>query len=346
MQPKPSHFTISKTHFAATLGSKFIYSRIDNSTTNYSIDVIDIGNSKKIHAISASKKYLALSTEFEGDFSLMLFDLELRQFINKQSSDNEIQKLSMTESAILAVCQGSAAVYSIPSLEKIMNVGTMSSDSSPYIGSIIEISNNYTAFENLHQSTWSLVATSGFVPGSVRIYQTFSESNKNANIQRTLNSNAVTIQAHQHSLQIVQFSNDAKLIATASKSGKIIRIFNTITGELVHSFQKGSFESKIENLCFSSDDRLLSCYSSNGSFYTFDLSTGQTTIYDNQKSKLKVKFISQSIACIYQNNNDVLAVNQKGKATLIHTNINNQIKLDKNLVLVEDKGSFSLEQLK
>lgn len=347
MQSKQNLIAISKSYFAAASGSKFVYTNVENfksTTLNY----FDIRDLTKIQSISVSNKYLALSTEDEGDFSLMLFDLETKLFINKQNLDDRVQKLSMTETAILAVFNSSVSVYSVPTLEKIMNVGTMSFDSPPFVGSIVEIHNNYTAFENLRQSTWSLVAASGFVPGSIRIYQTFSESNKNSNIQRTLNSNAVTIQAHQHPLQIVQFSNNAKLIATASKSGKIIRIFNTITGELVHSFQRGSFESKIENIVFSSDDLSLSCFGSNGIFHTFDLSTDQTTIYDNQsqKFKLKLKLSSQSIACIYKDNDDVLTVNQKGKMTLIHTNINNQNKIEKNITITEEKGNFSLEKLK
>ncbi|KAK8889628.1 autophagy protein [Tritrichomonas musculus] len=355
MEPKSTLLAISKTYIAVAFGSKFTFSHLGNSASNQNTVNINLGDSKKITSISISNKFLALSTESENIFSLMLYDLELLKFICKKNSKDKILKLSMTHSLILAICHNSASVYSTPSLEKILNVGTMDYDSPPYIGSIVEITNNYTAFGNLPQSTWCFVAVSGFVPGSIRIYQTFSDSNKNLQIQSALNSNAVTIQAHQHSLQFAQFSNDAKLIATASKSGKIIRVFNTITGELIHTFQIGTFESKIENICFSTDDRLLSCYCANGTFYTFDLLTDQSIYYNSQnqkqlpKSKLKVNFFSKSVACLYQTENDAMILNQKGKAILIHinnTNIDDHDKNEKSLMMKIQKEYYSFIQLK
>ena len=80
------------------------------------------------------------------------------------------------------------------------------------------------------------------------------------------------IDAHQHPLRAVCLSDDGRLVATASKSGTIVRVFSTDAGHtLLHQFRRGSYRCKILCMKFSFDNTFLVVTSTSSTVHVFRL---------------------------------------------------------------------------
>ncbi|SMN19247.1 similar to Saccharomyces cerevisiae YFR021W ATG18 Phosphoinositide binding protein required for vesicle formation in autophagy and the cytoplasm-to-vacuole targeting (Cvt) pathway [Maudiozyma saulgeensis] len=81
----------------------------------------------------------------------------------------------------------------------------------------------------------------------------------------------MVIEAHENRIQCIEINEDGSLIATASKLGTIIRIFNTINGTKIKEFRRGSYKSIIQSMKFSSDNNFLVVTSSSNTIHIFEL---------------------------------------------------------------------------
>ncbi|GMM54776.1 phosphoinositide binding protein [Maudiozyma humilis] len=83
------------------------------------------------------------------------------------------------------------------------------------------------------------------------------------------------IDAHQHALRTVALSSDGSLVATASRTGTIIRVFSTSTGHaMVRQFRRGSYRCRILRLQFSDDNRFLVVTSTSRTVHVFRVGGG------------------------------------------------------------------------
>lgn len=81
------------------------------------------------------------------------------------------------------------------------------------------------------------------------------------------------IEAHKSSIIIVTLSNDGTLLATASKLGTIIRVFDVSSGERIAQFRRGRYPSKIKCISFSNDNKYLIVSSSSNNLHIFSIKT-------------------------------------------------------------------------
>ena len=115
------------------------------------------------------------------------------------------------------------------------------------------------------------------------------------------------IECHIDCIELFTLSYDNKYIATCSKKGSLIRVFNVETLALTKELRRGTEYVKIVNLSFNKDNSLLLCSSEKGSIHIFSLedsisNVNNKTIYGISyvKSMLPKYFDSQwSFAQIY-----------------------------------------------
>lgn len=81
------------------------------------------------------------------------------------------------------------------------------------------------------------------------------------------------IEAHKNSIRTVKLSNDGTLLATASKLGTIIRVFDVSSGKRIAQFRRGRYPSKIKCISFSSDKKFLIVSSSSHNLHIFAIKT-------------------------------------------------------------------------
>lgn len=81
----------------------------------------------------------------------------------------------------------------------------------------------------------------------------------------------MVIEAHQNAIKCVCMSNDGSMIATASKLGTIIRVFDTLTGKKKYEFRRGTYRATIQNIEFSKQNNFLVVTSSSSTIHIFEL---------------------------------------------------------------------------
>lgn len=122
-----------------------------------------------------------------------------------------------------------------------------------------------------HDKDNFVVATLGLKKGEIMIWEPLADKQR-------------LIQAHNSNIEHLSINNNGSMIATASETGTLLRVF--VGNELKYEFRRGTYSSRIYDLQFSKDNKILACCSSSGTVHLFDL-------YDNiDKSKNTQSYLS------------------------------------------------------
>lgn len=78
-----------------------------------------------------------------------------------------------------------------------------------------------------------------------------------------------SIEAHKSSIAALALDRSGTRVATMSDSGTIIRVFNTMNGELIHELRRGKDTANIYSLCFNKEGNHLLCSSDKGTVHIF-----------------------------------------------------------------------------
>lgn len=115
------------------------------------------------------------------------------------------------------------------------------------------------------------IATLGSNKGEIALWKLSNDSLK-------------VISAHKNNIDALAINADGSLVATASETGTLIKIFSTSTCELRYEFRRGSSSAKINDLSFSKDSNLLACSSANGTVHLFELYNDSINTKNTQSS--------------------------------------------------------------
>ncbi|KAG6005916.1 autophagy protein [Claviceps maximensis] len=90
----------------------------------------------------------------------------------------------------------------------------------------------------------------------------------------TLSLKAVNvIEAHRSPLSCICLNNDGSLLATASETGTIIRVFSVPKGQKMYQFRRGTYPSTIYSMSFNLSSTLLCVSSTSDTVHIFRLSS-------------------------------------------------------------------------
>ncbi|KAK4228878.1 SVP1-like protein 2 [Podospora fimiseda] len=84
-------------------------------------------------------------------------------------------------------------------------------------------------------------------------------------------NNVSIIPAHSSSVRAIQFSPDGELIATASDTGTLIRVWNASNCARVAELRRGVDHARIFSLAFSPSGTMLACTSDKATLHVFDV---------------------------------------------------------------------------
>jgi WD40 repeat protein len=82
----------------------------------------------------------------------------------------------------------------------------------------------------------------------------------------------------------MELSPDGNYLASASKKGTLIRIFDTKEKKIISELRRGSKKACLKSLCFTDDNMFLACFSDHGTIHIFNL----LGLFKNKSSKLKM----------------------------------------------------------
>lgn len=92
-----------------------------------------------------------------------------------------------------------------------------------------------------------------------------------------------TIYAHQNAIRIMVFSQDGKYIASCSERGTLIRIYNTVTHNIIKELRRGTNGAVISWLSFSPDNAYLLCRNKSGTIHIFHTDYDQNRKQNNKQ---------------------------------------------------------------
>jgi WD40 repeat protein len=107
-------------------------------------------------------------------------------------------------------------------------------------------------------------------------------TDSNPNIKQHISKYRHLIKAHQSSIRFIVFSQDGNYIATCSEKGTLIRIFNTLTKQLVKELRRGTDEAVINWMSISKDNKFLLCRSKKGTIHIFHTDYKETRNKNNK----------------------------------------------------------------
>ena len=88
----------------------------------------------------------------------------------------------------------------------------------------------------------------------------------------------------------MKLSYTGNLIATSSEKGTLIRLFHTLTGQLVKELRRGSEQIPIDWMNFSYGDEMILCRSKKGTIHLFNI--GFKNEFLPNKNNKKISFVS------------------------------------------------------
>ncbi|OQR97131.1 autophagy-related protein [Achlya hypogyna] len=110
-----------------------------------------------------------------------------------------------------------------------------------------------------------LAFPTGTVPGEIVLYD--------ANNLSVLNA----IQAHRGTPVALALNSTGTLLATASDTGTILRVFDVPSGKKKATFRRGSYPAQVYCIAFNATSTLLCCSSDTGTVHIFSLSGAEST---------------------------------------------------------------------
>lgn len=92
------------------------------------------------------------------------------------------------------------------------------------------------------------------------------------------------VEAHRAPLSCIALSNDGTLLATASETGTIIRVFSLPSGSKLFQFRRGTYPSTIYSMSFNLSSTLLCVSSTTDTVHIFRLAGPSTALSDTPRS--------------------------------------------------------------
>ena len=152
---------------------------------------------------------------------------------------------------------------------------------------VFAFSNNYLKIDsiNIYQNKLGIFGISLDSTSNIICYPSNlgEVTIKNYDIKKGDNYETNIIKAHQSEIVALTMNNDGSLLASASKQGTIIRIYQTKDGALIQELRRGSRNSEIYSLVFNYNSKYLACTSNQGTIHIFIVKNEQSEA-QNQKS--------------------------------------------------------------
>lgn len=92
------------------------------------------------------------------------------------------------------------------------------------------------------------------------------------------------VEAHRAPLSCIALNNDGTLLATASETGTIIRVFSIPSGTKLYQFRRGTYPSTIYSMSFNMGSTLLCVSSTTDTVHIFRLGGPATAIPDSPRT--------------------------------------------------------------
>lgn len=175
---------------------------------------------------------------------VMIWDDHQSRCIGELSFRSEVKSVRLRRDRIVVVLLQKIYVYNFADLKLLQQIDTFTNPKG-----LCEVS---------HLSGSMVLVCPGLRKGQIRVEHYSSKQTK-------------FIMAHDSRIKCLALTHDGRLLATASRKGTLVRIFNTLDGSLLQEVRRGSDRADIFSLAFSPTAERLAVSSDRGTVHVFNL---------------------------------------------------------------------------
>ena len=213
---------------------------------------------------------------------LMIWDDHQNRSIGEISFKTEIVGIRLSRENIIVILEKSVHLYDFRNFNLIHSMDTV--DNKAGLCALAPIMSR------------QIIACPGTLPGQLRV---LASSPSSKSLTRPTSSpkaiSIVFIPAHTAELAAVTLNPEGTLVATASTTGTIIRVFNTETAALLHEMRRGTDQALIYSLCFDSSSSYVACSSDKGTIHIFSLiAPAEVVVVDSEAAEENGKSDTQA----------------------------------------------------
>ncbi|KAH6556587.1 hypothetical protein KP509_1Z168800 [Ceratopteris richardii] len=175
---------------------------------------------------------------------VMIWDDHQNSCIGELSFRSQVRAVKLRRDRIVVALESKVYVYNFADLRLLLQIDTCA---NPKGLCAISLSSNSV-----------VLACPSLRKGQVRI--DFHDSKK-----------PILISAHESALACLVLTMDGQYLATASSTGTLVRVFNTLDGTLLQEVRRGKGPADIYSVSFSNDAHWLALSSHRGTIHIFNL---------------------------------------------------------------------------
>ncbi|CAH1444217.1 unnamed protein product [Lactuca virosa] len=195
---------------------------------------------------------------------VMIWDDHQSRCIGELSFRSEVKSVRLRRDRIVVILAQKIYVYNFADLKLLQQIDTFTNPKG-----LCEVS---------HLAGSMVLVCPGLRKGEIRVEHYSSKQTK-------------FINAHDSRIKCLALTHDGRLLATASRKGTLVRIFNTLDGSLLQEVRRGSDKADIYSLAFSPTAERLAVSSDRGTVHVFNLKVdyGQSAIESSQTPSEHIK---------------------------------------------------------
>ncbi|XP_026318138.1 WD repeat domain phosphoinositide-interacting protein 4-like isoform X2 [Hyposmocoma kahamanoa] len=193
--------------------------------------------------------------------SLMLLDDQRRKFCSEVLFKSPIRALCARRDKVAVVLQSSIQVLCLPSLQRVALLRTPT-NSRPLCALATE------------PGALQILAAPAHRKGSLQLLKLFQDVSRA--VKGAQSSSPAVVGCHQTELVCLSLSANGAKLATASARGTIIRLWDTVSKQMLHELRRGSDYADVYCINFNPSGSLVCCVSDKGTLHVWS-TRGQPT---------------------------------------------------------------------
>lgn len=236
---------------------------------------------------------------------LLIWDDKKRKEIYEFRFNSFVLNCFIKLKYIFAICKDTINIISMQTMKTVETILTIENKSG--IGTISSAIDKYIlSWPDLAKGKIAIKDFSELKSCSI----TFSVSSNDDN---SLFKKKLSLKAHESEIAFLKLNSDGSKLATASTRGNIIRIFNTINGNIIQELKRGNGDSKIYSINFSFDNNFIGLTSDHGTAHIFLLNKNIKEINNVLARSSQIFEEEVNKKGKNENNNDFNIIEESGK---------------------------------
>jgi autophagy-related protein 18 len=177
---------------------------------------------------------------------MQLFNVQNHKVIAELNFASSVLDIQMNRSRMIVLVEGSLHIFHINTVKLLTSL-----DAPIKVAGAVSLSS--------HRDNSYLVYAASEETGDLLVYDA-------ENLQPLS-----VIHAHVHPVRWAKIHPGGKMVATASESGTVIRVFSLPEGKKLHTFRRGTMPASISSMAFCEDAPLLAVSSDSSTVHIFNL---------------------------------------------------------------------------